>query len=124
MTSMCKYTLEQDELEKEYIGLYTSGQMIMDSIYGQISYNCSLSKAFKLKLGHNPKIFLFKIRRGTWKEIAKHRIRPTKIISASRVKARCAQLRTIIHRPWMVLKKMEERRERRMVGKRIILVLM
>jgi len=58
MTSMCKCTLEQNELKEEYMGLYINGQMIMDPIYGQIWYNCCLSKAFKLKLGHNPKIIL------------------------------------------------------------------
>jgi hypothetical protein len=46
---------------------------------------------------------------------------------ASRVKARCEQLLIIIHPLWKVLKRVEERvkrRERRMVGKRMILVLM
>ena len=51
-------------MEEEYMGLYyTHGQMIMDPTYGQISYNCCLSNAFKLKLGHNPKIFLVEIKR-------------------------------------------------------------
>jgi hypothetical protein len=61
------------------------------------------------------------------KEIAEHIIRPTKVILASRVKARCEQLLIIIHRLWKVLKRVEERekrREKRMVGKRMILVLM
>jgi len=77
MTLMFKYTLEQDELEEGYMGLYTNGQMIMHPIYGQISYNCCLAKAFELKVGHNPKIFLVKIKRGTEKKIAEHVIRPT-----------------------------------------------
>ena len=53
---MSKCTLEQDELEEEYMGIYKHGQMINDPIYGQISYNCCLSNAFKLKLGNNVKI--------------------------------------------------------------------
>jgi len=124
MTSMFKCTLEQAELEEEYMGLYTHGQMIMDPIYGQISYNCCLSKDFKLKLEHDRKIFFFEIAGATKKEIAKNVIRPTKVIPASRVKARCAQLLLLIHRLWKVLKRVEERRERSMVGKRMILVLM
>jgi len=46
------------------------------------------------------------------------------VIPACGVKARCAQLLIITHRLWKVLKMVEERRERRMVGKRIILVIM
>jgi len=85
---MFQCTLEQDEFEEEYLGLYTHGQTIMDPIYGQILYNCCLSKAFKLKLGHNPKIFLVEIKREPEKEIAEHVIRPTKVILTSRVSAR------------------------------------
>jgi len=62
MTLMFKCTLMQDKLEEEYMGFYTNRQMIMDRINGQISYNYCLSKAFKLKLGHNPKIFLVEIK--------------------------------------------------------------
>ena len=56
LTSKFKCTLEQAELDEEYMGLYTNEQIITDPIYGQISYNCCLSIAFKLKLGHDPKI--------------------------------------------------------------------
>jgi len=98
--------------------------MIMDPIYGQISYNCCLSNAFKLKIGHYLKIFLVEMKRATGKEIAEYIIRPAKVIPASHVKARCAQLLIITHRHWKVLKRVEERRERRMVGMRMILVLM
>jgi len=127
LRSMFKCTLEQDELEEEYMGIYKLGQMINDPIYGQISYNCCLSNAFKLKLGHNVKIFLVEMMRATGKEIAEHIIRPTKVIRASHVKARREQLLIIIHRHCKVLKRVEERektRERRMVGTRMILVLM
>jgi len=123
-TSRFKCTLEQAELDEEYLGLYTNEQIIMDPINDQISYNFCLSNAFKLKPGHDPKIFLVKMMRTRGQEIAEHMIRPAKVIPASRVKARCAQLLIIIHSHWKVLKRVEERRERRMVGKRMILVLM
>jgi len=124
---MFKHTLEQDELEQEYMGIYKHGQMINDTIYGQISYNCCLSNAFKLKLGQNVKIFVVEMMRATGKEIAEHIIRPTRVIRTGRVKARRGQLLIIIHRLWKVLRRVEERekrRERRMVGTRMILVLM
>jgi len=124
LTSKFKCTLEEAELDKEYMGLYTNEQMITDPIFGQISYNCCLSNAFKLKLGQDQKIFLVEKKRATGKEIAEHIIRPAKVIPASHVKATCAQLLIIIHRHWKVLKRVEERRERRMVGMRMILVLM
>jgi len=124
LTSRFKFTLEEDKLDEEYLELYTNGQMTMDPICGQISYNCCLSNVFKLKLGHYAKIFWFKMKRATGKEIANHVIRPAKAIAAGHVKARCVQLLIIIHRLWNVLKRVGERRESRMVGKRMILVLM
>jgi hypothetical protein len=60
MTSMFTRTLEQDELDEEYMGIYTNGEMIVDPISDQILYTCCLSKAFQLKLGQNPEIFLSK----------------------------------------------------------------
>jgi len=77
-----------------------------------------------LNLGHNPKIFLVITRRVTGKEIAEHVIRPAKVIPTLHVKARCVQLLIIIHRLWKVLKRVEDMRESRMVGTRMILVLM
>ena len=127
LTSMFNYTLEQDELEEEYMGIYKHGEIIQDPIYGQISYNCCLSNAFKLKLGQNVKIFVVEMVRATAKEIAKQVIMPTKVICASRVKARREQMLIIIHQLWKVLKRVEEREkrwERRMVGTRMILGLM
>jgi len=109
------------------MGIYKHRQMINDPIYGQISYNCYLSNAFKLKLGCNVKIIVVEMMRATGKEIAEHVSRPTKVIRTSRVKARREQLLIILHRLWKVLKRVEERekrRERRMVGTRMILVLM
>jgi len=124
---MFKCNLEQKNLEEEYMIIYKHGQMINDPIYGQISYNCCVSNAFKLKLGHNVKILVVEMMRVTGKEIAEHVIRLTKVIRASCVKARHEQLLIIIHRLWKVLMRVEEkekRRERRMVGTRMILVLM
>jgi len=80
-----------------------------------------------LQLRHNVKIFVVEMMRATGMEIAERVIRPTKVIRASRVKARREQLLIIIHRHWKVRKRVEERkkrRERRMVGTKMILVLM
>jgi hypothetical protein len=44
----------------------------MEPIYGQISYNCCLSKAFQLKLVLNLKKYLVGIKRAPEKEIAEH----------------------------------------------------
>jgi hypothetical protein len=51
-------------------------------------------------------------------------IRPVKVILTSCVQARCAQMLIVIYRLWKVLTRVEVRRERRMVGKKMILVLM
>jgi hypothetical protein len=56
-------------------------------------------------------------------EIAEHVIQPAKVIPSSHVKARCVQLLVIIHRLSKVLEMVDERRNRRMLGKRMILVL-
>jgi len=80
LTSMFKCTLQWDELEEEYMGIYKHGQIINDPIYALISYNCCLSNAFKSKLGHNVKILVGEMKRAPGKEIAEHVIRPTKII--------------------------------------------
>jgi hypothetical protein len=61
LTSMFKCTLEPDEVEEESMAIYAHGQIINDPIYSQISYNCYLSNAVKLKLGNNAKIFLVQI---------------------------------------------------------------
>jgi len=47
VTSRFRCTMEQDTLDEEYMGLFTNGQRIMDSIHGQISNNSCLSNAFK-----------------------------------------------------------------------------
>jgi len=94
---MLKCTMEQADLEEEYMGLYTNGQMIRDPTYGQILYVCCLSNASKLQLGQNPKRFLIEILTATRKESTKHIIRPTKVIPACRIQARCVLLLIITH---------------------------
>ena len=121
---MFEFTLEQDEFDEEYKGLYPHRHMINDRIDGQISYNCSLSNDFKLTLGHNWKTSLVDMKGATQKAIAQHVIRPAKAIPTNHIMAKCTQLLITIHRLWMVLKRVEERRDGRIVGKRIILELM
>jgi hypothetical protein len=99
------------------MGLQANGQSIMDHIHGQISYHCCLSNAPKVKPGYNAKIFLVQLKWAMQPEITKHGITPVKVIPACHVKARCMQLVIIIHRLWMVLKSLEERMERWIVGK-------
>jgi hypothetical protein len=126
-TSMFKCTLVRDELEEEYLRLLTQWQIIDDLMYGQILFNCCLSNAFKLTLGHNVNIFLVEMTRVTGKEIAEQVTRLTMVIPASHVEARSDQLLIMIYRLWKVLKRVEDkakRRERWMVGNRIILVSM
>jgi len=124
MTSMFKCTLEQANLEGEYMELYPKGANDNGSYIWPDLYNCCLPNAVMLKLGQNPKIYLVKLTRATEQQIAKYVIRPSMVIPASCVKARCVQLLIITHRVWKVLKMVNERRERSMVGRRIILVLM
>jgi hypothetical protein len=54
--------------------------------------------------------------------IVEHLIRPATIIPASWVEASSVQLLIIIHRIWKVLKVVEDRMERKMVGKTMILI--
>jgi hypothetical protein len=82
LTALSKWNLTQEELHKEYIGLYAPGQM-NDPLYGQIPYNSSLSNTFKLKLWHNVKLFLIEMMAATGKDIAEHVMRPAKVIPTS-----------------------------------------
>jgi len=59
--------------------------MLNDPLYGQISYNSSLSNAFKFKLGHNVQLFSIEMKTATGKDIAEHTIRPAKEIPTSLV---------------------------------------
>jgi len=85
VTALYKCNLTQEELDEEYMVLYAPGQMMNVPLYGQISYNSSLSNAFKLKLGHNVQLFLIEIKVAIGKEIAKHVMRPAKVIPTSLV---------------------------------------
>jgi hypothetical protein len=42
LTALFKWNLTQEELDKEYMGFYTTWQMMNDPLYGQILYNSSL----------------------------------------------------------------------------------
>ena len=121
---MFKRTLHRDELEEEYTRLDTPSLMIIDTIYDQISFNWCLANAFTTNLGHHLTIVLLEVKRATGKEIAEHVNRPANVFPASYVQARCVPPLNLTHRLWKVLKPVEVRRERRMVGKRMILVLM
>jgi hypothetical protein len=63
LKSRLKCFLEQDQLEEEDMGIFKHGQIINDTIYGQISYNCCLSNAFMRKLVHNVMIFVLEMNR-------------------------------------------------------------
>jgi len=83
LTALYKCNLTQEELDEEYMGLCVPGQMMNDPLYDQISYNSSLSNAFKSKLGHNVNLFLVKMKVATGKDIVEHVMRLAKVIPAS-----------------------------------------
>jgi hypothetical protein len=90
LTAQYKCNLTQKELDEEYITLYAPGQMMKEPEYDQISYNSSLSNAFKLKLGHNVNLFLIEMKAATRKNNAEHVMRPAKVIPASLVPGKYA----------------------------------
>jgi len=124
LTAIYKCNLKQEELDEEYMGLYTPGQMMNDRLSGQISYNSSLSNAFKLKLGDDVKLFLVEMKAATGKDIVEHVIRLVKVIPASIVTVSYAPLVIWIHRLGGESMKLKEWWIRRQVGKRLIVVLM
>jgi hypothetical protein len=125
LTAIYKCNLTQEELDEEYMGLYTLGQMLNDPLYGQISYNSSLSNAFQLKLGHNVQLFLVEMQAATGMDIAEHVIRPAKVIPASLDMVSYAPLLISILRLWRYPMKMKEWWMRRQqVGKRLTVVIM
>jgi hypothetical protein len=63
--------------------------MIMDHIYGRISYHSCLVNHFKLILRHIPTVNLSEMKQATKKQITDHLITTAKVISGSRVKTRC-----------------------------------
>jgi len=85
LTAIYKCNLTQEELDEEYMGLYAPGQTMNVRSSGQISYNSSLSNAFKLKLGQDVKLLLVEMKAATGKDIAEHVIRLVKVIPASLV---------------------------------------
>ena len=98
--------------------------MMNDPLYGQISYNSSLSNAFKLKLGHDVQQFLVEMKAATGKDIAEHVIRQAKVIPASLVTVSYASQPISILRLWGYPIKMKEWWMRWQVGKRLTVVLM
>ena len=62
----------QEILDEEYMGLYALGQIMNDPPFVQISFNSSLSNAFKSKLEYNVKLFLVEMKAATGKDIAEH----------------------------------------------------
>jgi len=96
--------------------------MMNDHLYGSIWYNIPLCNAFKLKLGHNLKLFLVQIKAATGKDIAEHLIRLAKVIPASLVTVSYTPLQIGIFRYRMDPMKINERLLRSQVGKRLIVV--
>jgi len=123
LTEIYKCNLKQEELDKEYMGLYAPGQIMNNPLYGQISYNSSLSNPFKLKQGHDVKLFLVDMKAATRKDIAEHVMRPAKVISASLVMVSYAPLLISILRLWRYPMKMKEWWMWRQVGKRLIVLM-
>jgi len=75
LTAIFKCNLMPEGVDEEYMTLYAPGQMITDPLYRQIWYNCSLWNAFKLKLGHNVKLFDEEMKAVTGKDNAEHVMR-------------------------------------------------
>jgi len=99
LTAIYKCNLRQNELDEEYMGIYTLGQTMNDPLYGQISYKSSLSNAFRLKLGHDVKLVLVDMKAASGEDIAEHVIRLVKVIPASLFPVSCAPLLIHILRP-------------------------
>jgi len=107
------------------MGLYTPGQILNNPLYGQLSYNSSLSNAFKLKLGQNGQLFLIEMKAATRKDIAEHIIRSAKVIPARVVTVSYAPLLISIYRLRRYLMKMKVWWMRRqLMGKGLSVVLM
>jgi len=106
------------------MGLYAPGQMMNDPLYGHILFNSSLSNAFKLKLGHDVKLFLVDMKAATGKDNVEHVIRLVKVIPVSLLSVSYAPLLTRLLRLGREPMKMKEWWMQRQVGKRLIVVLM
>jgi len=66
-----------------------------DPLYGQISFTISLSNAFKLKLGHDVKLFLAEMKTATGKDIAEHIMWPAMVIPTNLFKESYAHCSTV-----------------------------
>ena len=95
-----------------------------DRLSGHISYNSSLSNAFKLKLGHDVKLFLGEMKAATGKDIAEHIISLVKVIPVSLVPVHYTPQLICILRLRRELIKMKVWWMMRQVGKRLIVVIM
>jgi len=95
LTALYKCNLTQEELDEEYMGLYSPGQMMNDTLHGQIFYNSSLSNAFKLKLGDDVELFLIEMKAAKGEVIAEHVMRPAKVIPASLVTVSYAKCESV-----------------------------
>jgi len=124
LTLIGKCTLEQDEFGERLYGIvYTQANDNRAHIWPDcvrlLPYEC-----FQVSTWTEPENISGQNEESYREGDCWARIRSAKVIPASCVTARCAQLLIIIHRLWTVLKWVEERRERMMVGKRMMLVLM
>ena len=124
LNAIYTWNMMREESHDEYMGSYAPGQMRNDPLYVQISYNSSLSNAFKLKLGHDVKLYLVEMKAATGQDIAEHVIRPVKVIPASLLAVSYAPLPIRILRLGREPMKMTEWWMWRQVGKRLIVVLM
>jgi hypothetical protein len=106
------------------MGLSAPGQMMNDCQSGQISLNSSLLNAYKLEPGPNVKLFWVELKAATGKNILEDIIRPAKVIPASLIPARYARLLISVLRLWRDPMNMKEWWMRRLVGKRLIVILM
>jgi len=106
------------------MGLYAPGQTMNDCLSSQISFNRSLSNAFKLNLGHDVKLFLIEMKAATGKDIAEHVIRLVKVIPTSLVPVSYTPVLICLLRLQREPMKMKEWWIRRQVGKRLIVVIM
>ena len=98
------------------MGLYAPGQMMNDPLYGWITYDSSLSNAFKLKLGHNLQLLLVEMNAATGKDIVDHVVRPAKVIPSSLDMVSNAPLLIGILRLWRDPMKTKQWWMRRLVG--------
>jgi len=123
LTAIFKCNLKQEGLYEEYMGLYSSGQIMNDPLYRQIAFNSSLSNAFKWKLGHDVKLFSVGVKAATGKDITEHVMRLAKVIPASLVTVSYGPLPISILRLLRYPMKMKQWWMRRQVGKRLIVLM-